>query len=113
MANVGQNHIFFEMTDLIPYGDKFAHAFLYGFLTLFLNIALKCRAIKIHSFYLQAGSLTVLTFAILEELAQYSLPNRTLDMIDLAADVVGVCIFTYLSIIYRDQRLAKQTSELG
>ena len=113
MANVGQNHIFFEVTDLIPYGDKWAHAFLYGFLALFVNIALKYRSIKAHSFHLQIGSLAVLIFAILEELTQYSLPNRTLDMVDLVADGVGVGVFTYLSLIYRNQRPVKQATEHG
>jgi len=78
----------------IPYGDKIAHAVLYGLMALLLNYALDFRK----SSTIQLGSLIVLTFATLEEFSQYYIPSRTFDMGDLLADFVGVVLVSFWRI---------------
>ena len=74
----------------IPYGDKICHALLYGMMALLLNYGFGFR--KFYTY--QVGSIIVLTFATLEEFSQYYIPSHTFDLWDLAADFVGVILFS-------------------
>ena len=76
----------------IPYGDKIAHAMLYGVMAMLINYALSYRKVK----GMLVGSVLVLTFAILEEFSQIYIPSRTFDLYDILADVVGVILFSLL-----------------
>ena len=78
----------------IPYGDKIAHASLYGVMALLLNYGLNFKSKKIFGFNMQVGAIIVLTFAGLEEITQYWLPSRTCDVFDFVADTVGVVLFS-------------------
>ncbi|WP_178985720.1 VanZ family protein [Winogradskyella helgolandensis] len=94
-ADIGKQNIFFNITDGLPYGDKLGHFFLFGFLTLFLNIALQFKRFKYWQ-KLPLGTFLVLIFVFLEELSQGYFPNRTLDILDLIADGLGILTFTYM-----------------
>ncbi len=94
IANTQKNHIIFVWMENIPYADKVGHVVLYGILALLLNIALRYKSIYIFGFNMQIGALIVLTFAGLEELTQYFIPNRTLDIYDFLADIAGVILFS-------------------
>ena len=96
IADTRKNHIIFVWMEDIPYADKIGHVMLYGILALLLNFALNFKSTKIAGFNLQIGALIVLTFAGVEELTQYYFPNRTLDIYDFLADVVGVVIFSLI-----------------
>ena len=85
----------------IPQGDKFGHAFLYGTLSFLLNYALVFKRVKNTKLFL--GSLLVLAFAVLEEITQIWIPLRTFDWIDLVGDVVGIIIYSFLSVWYRNR----------
>ena len=78
----------------IPYGDKIAHAMLYGAMAMFLNYGLSYRKVK----GMQLGAIIVLTFAILEEFTQMYIPSRTFDLYDILADIVGVTLFSLIKI---------------
>jgi len=89
----------------VPYGDKICHALLYGVMALLLNYGLGFRYIQYNHisvgcctittpFYIQLGSIIVLTFATLEECSQYYIPSRTFDLWDLGADFIGVVLFS-------------------
>lgn len=78
----------------IPYGDKIAHAILYGAMAMFLNYGLSYRKVK----GMQLGAIIVLTFAILEEFTQMYIPSRTFDLYDILADIVGVTLFSLIKI---------------
>jgi len=95
-ADTGANNLFLHAVDLIPYGDKLGHIWLYGGLALLLNLLLKRRVVLIKSMRLQLGSLLVLSFAVIEELSQGFFATRSLDAWDLLADLLGVCIAAFL-----------------
>ena len=109
LADTADHNFAFRLVGHVPYGDKIAHAVLYGVMALLLNYALGFRRVrlpthlfkpfsKIHGALANApyiGSIIVLTFATLEEFSQYYIPSRTFDMGDLLADVVGVALFSF------------------
>jgi len=79
-----------EIVRIIPYGDKFFHALLYGMMAMFLNYGLDYK-----KFYrVQLGAILVLTFAAIEECSQYFIATRTFDLGDLLADLVGIVLFS-------------------
>lgn len=96
-ANKGQESIFFELVAVIPYGDKVGHFFLFGCLTLLLNIAFKFKTQSFGKLTFYLGTLLVIIFVVLEELSQGFVSTRTLDIKDLLADGVGILIFSILS----------------
>lgn len=69
-ADTGANNIFLYAADLIPYGDKLGHIWLYGGLALLLSLLLKRRVVLVKSVRFQLGSVLVLGFAVIEELSQ-------------------------------------------
>ena len=90
------NYAFF-MVGSIPYGDKIAHALLYGVMALLLNFGLGFKTKQFLGLNIQLGSILVLLFAGVEELSQYFFPSRILDMYDFIADFVGVFLASYVS----------------
>ncbi len=94
--------MFFDLVNWIPFGDKIGHFFLFGILTLVVNITLKFKEIKLWM-QLPLGSVIVSALVLLEELSQTFFPNRTLDISDLIADGLGIICFTILG-----QRLSKE-----
>lgn len=97
-ADTGKQNIVFNIIEDVPYGDKLGHFFLFGILTLLLNIALKYRRFKYWQ-KLPLGTFLVILVVLLEELSQGFLPNRTLDIMDLIADALGILTFTYISYL--------------
>ncbi len=99
LANTGQSSLFFQLVRAIPYGDKLGHLFLFGFLTLGLNVALKYKMFNLKQRGIYCGSTIVGIVVLLEELSQYFLPSRTFDVIDLGADITGILLFSIISYI--------------
>lgn len=97
MANTEQDIFIFRIARSLPYGDKMAHIFVFGFLTLLLNLATKNRALTFRRVQIQWGTLFVTVFATVEEASQYFIPSRTLDLFDYACSLVGILLFTWLS----------------
>ena len=97
LANTGQNSIFFELVRSIPYGDKVGHFFLFGLLTLGANFVFKLKSYSLLSCKLYVGSIVVFIFVLLEELSQYYIPSRTLDITDLIADILGITTFSLIT----------------
>ncbi|MFN3581325.1 MAG: VanZ family protein [Pseudomonas sp.] len=99
LANTGSSSVFFDFVRSIPYGDKLGHLGLFGFLTLLAVIGSRFRTFALGTFRLYYGAAVVALFAIGEELSQAFIPSRTFDLLDLAANSVGivlaVCV-TYL-----------------
>jgi len=111
LADTADYNFAFRVVGHIPYGDKIAHALLYGMMALLLNYGFDFRRVGIYRSvclgtahlggletppYIQLGSIIVLTFAILEECSQYYIPSRTFDLGDLGADFVGVVLFSLI-----------------
>ncbi|WP_178988097.1 VanZ family protein [Winogradskyella schleiferi] len=92
-ANKGAPNIFIEFSNSIYYGDKIGHFFIYGILTLLANLVFKNRSV-FWSKNVPLGTVLVSIFVIVEELSQVFFPRRSLDIIDLIADALGILCFT-------------------
>lgn len=97
MANTGQDMLLFEITRSIPFGDKLGHIIVFGSLTLMANLAFKGRVIKFKLGSIYWGALAVLVFVTLEELSQYFIATRTLDLFDYFANLFGILCFSWMS----------------
>jgi VanZ family protein len=97
LSNTAQNSIFFELVARIPYGDKLGHFCLFGLLTLGVNFVFKLKTYTLISFNIYVGSTVVFFFVLLEELSQYFIPSRTLDITDLLADILGIITFSLVT----------------
>lgn len=98
-ANTGQDYFFFGWCKQIPYGDKLAHFLLIGTVTLFLNLSLSNRRIGLLKQQWLLGSLLVFVGITIEEASQQFLENRSLDWRDLAANYLGILLFSWLALI--------------
>lgn len=96
-ADQGESNVFLTFVHTIPFGDKLGHAGLYGCLVLLINLAVRCRLMRIYRFEFQVGTFMVLIFSLAEELTQGLFPTRTLDVADVMADMVGISIVAYVS----------------
>ena len=108
LADTDNLNTWVEIIKVIPYGDKFMHALLYGVMVFLLNYALLFSSInfKIYSIFkkpyyiirLQKGAILVLFFATIEEFSQHFITVRTFDIGDLFADFIGVILFSLIRI---------------
>ena len=106
MANTGQDMIFFEWVKAMPFGDKLGHFLLFGILTICLNMATSFKRIR-NGRLIYVGTVLISAFVLLEELSQYFIRFRTLDITDLTADAIGILIFTLLSYYVERAQLSK------
>ncbi|MCT8985586.1 VanZ family protein [Shewanella phaeophyticola] len=97
LANTGAQSLLFDLVHHIPYGDKLGHMLLFGLLTFVANLALQSRHFLLGRIPLYYGAVLVSIFVLSEEICQGFIPSRTLDIIDLVADAVGIILFSYLS----------------
>ncbi len=109
-ADVGQSNILFRLADAVPFGDKIGHCVLFGLLSLFANIALGFRHIISLGKLAQWGSIIVLAIALIEEGSQAFIPRRGFDLLDGAADVLGVFLATLISVrVSEGKKLTRPT----
>jgi polysaccharide biosynthesis protein VpsQ len=81
----------------VPYFDKLGHAILIGGLAFFLDGALGHRPLWPGLSFPRLGPVIVAAAAGIEEYLQRLSPRRSSDLGDFAADVVGICFFSWLS----------------
>ncbi len=105
LANSGGSNILFDTVKSIPNGDKIGHICIFGILTFMTIAALKFHVIKLWKLKIYNGALLVTTFVIGEEFSQAFIPSRTFDLIDLAADLVGITIAISLAILVNKIRI--------
>ena len=101
VANTGQGAQYWGFLHAIPLGDKLGHVILMGTLCLLLNLALRCRRIRLGKLPVLLGTLLVALFVLIEELSQILLPNRTFDLLDLLADGIGIALASWLAVRFR------------
>ena len=106
LANTANYNMGFAMVQSIPYGDKLMHALLYGVMAMLLNYGLGYRELG----WFQLGAVVVLGFAIIEECTQYFIPNRSFDLFDIVADIVGVVLFSlrWFRLVFEKKRYNKK-----
>lgn len=97
-ANLGWDYFFFGWVKYLPLGDKMAHFILVGGISFFVNLLLEVRKLKIGSTQILLGSFIVFTFITLEEFSQMFLVRRNFDLIDLAANYLGIFLFGQLAL---------------
>ncbi|GAA5219045.1 VanZ family protein [Corallincola platygyrae] len=112
MANTGTSSVFFDFIRSIPYGDKYGHVGLFGFLTLVSVIGFKFRSFSVGRLDIYYGAALVVAFALLEELSQAFIPSRTFELIDLAADATGISCACLICFVVKRQ-LAKYDANEG
>ncbi len=82
----------------VPGFDLIAHAVLVGLLAFFLDGALAFRPLFATRLpWLRLAPVLVISLAAVEEAAQSLSPRRTSSLEDFAADVIGICLFTWLA----------------
>lgn len=96
-ADTGGTIVFTHWIKVLPYPDKWGHAILYGVLAFLLNITLHYKRVSLGKFKPYLGAVIVMIFAVLEELTQGLLATRSMDYVDVLADLFGVCIFSWVT----------------
>ncbi len=84
-----------------PYYDTILHFLLMGFSAFLGHLAFKKRKINILNFPLPLVPIIISFFVLVEECLQMFSPNRSFDLVDLAADFCGIVLFTLLAEIMK------------
>ncbi len=96
MANTNQATFFFDLVRNTRNGDKYGHVLLFGVLTLILILASGFRRVGFARLSFYIASLLMLAFVTAEEISQVFFPDRTVDIYDYGASVLGVLVFSLL-----------------
>lgn len=91
----------------IPYGDKIGHFFLFGLLSLLINLSVfkSFRRVRPLTLALRVDAIQMLLMAF-EELSQELFPRRTASIWDVAAGYLGVIVFTGIALLIARKRRA-------
>jgi len=95
-ADVGVGNRLWGWLHDVPLGDKICHFTFMLTWTLLINLALSRRTIP-GGGPLLVGSLIVALMVIAEEFSQLWIPGRSFDLVDLAADSLGLVLGDLLS----------------
>lgn len=90
LADHRESQFIFSWIQALPGGDKLGHFLIVGGFACALNYALRCRTMSLGGKPVLFGSLIVLVLASVEETSQLFIPSRNFDLLDLAADVLGI-----------------------
>ena len=92
-ANSGEPLIWFDLVKAIPMGDKIGHLALFAILTWLLDAgAFRGRRGKLRSICILLSALTASVLATIEEISQIWITNRTFDLGDLSASLIGIAL---------------------
>lgn len=80
-----------------PYYDTVLHFLLLGIAAYLSHLALNKRQIHFLNIPLPLAPLIVFLFCIIDEIIQKFVPYRSADWVDLAADLCGIVVFTFLA----------------
>lgn len=86
------------MIPKVPHADKIGHFALFGLLALLLNYGFGFRDMVLLGKKVMLGSIVIFAFAAAEEFSQIFLTTRSFDLIDLAADILGIWLFSQSKI---------------
>lgn len=75
-----------------PHGDKVMHFILYGILSFLFNMSFPGKGLRVSGLLFPAGSLAILSMAILEEISQFYVDFRTPSFIDLFTGLAGIIL---------------------
>ncbi|MBD2293339.1 VanZ family protein [Anabaena sphaerica FACHB-251] len=77
--------------------DTIMHFLLLGIAAYLSHQALKKRKLQIFNIPLPLAPSIVFVFCIFDEIIQSFVPYRSADIMDFAADVLGIIVFTWLA----------------
>lgn len=80
-----------------PYYDTILHFLLLGIAAFLSHQALRKRKFDILNMPVPLAPLIVFIVCIIDEIIQSFVPYRSADITDLAADILGIIIFTWLA----------------
>ncbi len=110
LADTGQVRWLFRLARLLPGGDKSGHFILFGLLAFLVNLVLLGSAFRCGRLSVLVGSAIVVGLAVVEEVSQLFFANRTFDLLDLSAGLLGIWVFGHLARLYlRRERLLVQS----
>ncbi len=98
LADAGRDSVFFRFARSLPLGDKLGHCFLFGVLSFGLNLSLRLKTFRLGRLKVPLGPAVLLILVVGEEFSQALFPSRTVDAGDLLADLLGITVFTALSL---------------
>jgi VanZ family protein len=94
----------FRFMNYVPGGDKTGHFLLMGTLCLLMNLWLNHRVLRISGFALLFGTLITIGLVTVEEFSQIFVKSRTFDLIDLAADYLGIIAFDFIARLIKKRK---------
>ncbi len=111
LADSGRGRWLFGMAESIPGGDKLGHFILFGLLAFLVNLVMQASVFRCGRLTLLKGSPLVMGIVIAEEVSQLFFVFRSFELLDLAADLLGIWIFGQLAALYlkRERVLALQS----
>ncbi len=80
-----------------PHYDTILHFLLLGIAAYLSHLALNKQQLPIFKISLPLAPFIVFLFCILDEIIQKFTPHRSADIIDLAADLGGIILFTWIA----------------
>lgn len=99
LADSGHGTRLFVLAASLPAGDKLGHVLLFGMLALLANVAAKGARIPWGGVTVLKGSLFVLVAVVLEEFSQLAFPSRSFEILDLAADGLGIFLGGWMAML--------------
>lgn len=97
-ADTESSNAIFDIVGVMPFSDKIGHIFVFGGLSLLLNIVFKFKSLRFLGCKLQIGALIVLGFSSLEEITQTYVLARSVDLWDMYFNCFGILLFTEVSL---------------
>lgn len=98
LADAGRGQLFFLLASRLPAGDKVCHGVLFGTLALLANVAARGARMPWGNGAVLKGSLFVMIPTVLEEFSQLCFPSRSFELLDLAADAVGILLGGWIAL---------------
>lgn len=97
LADHRETQFLFGWIRAVPFGDKAGHFLILGGFAFVLNHSLRCRTVTLGGKPFLLGSLVVLGLAAAEETSQLFISGRSFDLLDLAADALGIWLLGRLA----------------
>lgn len=107
MANTKTEFALFDLVRKLPLGDKMMHFLLIGTITLLVNLSLRLRIVKMFGIKILLGTVVIFCLTTLEECSQMFLPNRSFDLLDMSANILGIIVFSLFALLFKPMLKAK------